>query len=207
MRTLPDSYYHRDIDGKLIPHSVNPGPMLICDDCGHSRFGSDFRVTPDGIRCRYCADSKPRGSKMLATVSSVLVAMLLSSAASAAPRKAAAKARKAAEERFVLACVDERTGPTGGISTDDAYELCRGIVKHSRRIDKLAKRASDARSAGAAPRLVKRLEWECAEEVSIACEDTTVRSTDGGECSDATLEAKHAFDVCRGKAPVAQRSK
>lgn len=138
------------------------------------------------------------------TLSAILATLVLASTAHAAPRKStAAKARKAAEERFVVACVDERTGPTGGLSTDDAYELCRAIVKHQHRIDKLAKRASDARSAGAALRLVKRLEWECAEEVSIACEDTTVRSVDGGECSDATLEAKHAFDVCRGKAPVA----
>lgn len=141
-------------------------------------------------------------SAILATL--VIASTAHASTAHAAPRKStAAKARKAAEERFVVACVDERTGPTGGISTDDAYELCRGIVRHQHKIAKLAKRASDARSAGAAPRLVKRLEWECAEEVSVACEDTTVRSEDGGECSDATLEAKHAFDVCRGKAPVA----
>lgn len=141
------------------------------------------------------------------TLSAILATLVLatSTPVSAAPRQhnPAAKARKAAEAKFVHDCVDERTGPTGGISTDDAYQLCRGIVKHNRRIDKLAKRASDARSAGAAPRLVKRLEWECAEEVSIACEDTTIRGEDNGECSDATLEAKHAFDVCRGKAPVA----
>lgn len=138
------------------------------------------------------------------TLSAILATLVLAASASAAPRKStAAKARKAAEERFVVVCVDERTGPTGGISTDDAYELCRAIVKHQHRVDKLAKRASDARSAKAPDRLVKRLESECAEEVSIACEDTTVRSVDGGECSEKTLEAKHVFDVCRGKAPVA----
>lgn len=138
------------------------------------------------------------------TLSAILASLVLatSTPVSAAPRKhnPAAKARKAAEAKFVHDCVDERTGPTGGISTDDAYELCRGIVKHQHRIDKLAKRASDARSAGATPRLIAKLEWECAEEVSIACEDTTLRDHDGGECSDATLEKLHAFDVCRGKA-------
>lgn len=140
--------------------------------------------------------------RTIGKIAVVALALLATSTAAAAPRKSAAKARHAAEERFVVQCVDERTGPTGGISTDDAYELCRAIVKHNHRIDKLAKRASDARSAGAAPRLIARLTAECAEEVSVACEDTTVRSVDGGECSDATLEAKHAFDVCR-KAPVA----
>lgn len=128
-----------------------------------------------------------------------------SGSVSAAPRKhnPRAKADRAATERFVLACVDERTGPDGGIDTDEAFKLCKGIVRHNAKIAKLAKRANDAKANGATPRLVKRLELECAEEVSIACEDTTERDHDGGECSDATLESKHAFDVCRGKAPVA----
>ena len=135
----------------------------------------------------------------------VLVAALTSTAA-AAPRKTKATtlARKAAEAKFVHDCVDERTGPTDGISTDEAFKLCRGIVRHQHKITKLAKRAADARSAGAAPRLITRLEAECSEEVSIACEDTTVRSEDGGECSDATLEQRHAFDVCRAAAPVSK---
>lgn len=124
----------------------------------------------------------------------------LASTADARPRKSTTKANRAAAEKFVMACVDERTGPDGGIDTDDAFKLCRGIVRHQAKITKLAKRAESARVAGAAPRLIKRLEWECAEEVSVACEDTTERDHDGGECSDATLEAKHAFAVCR--APV-----
>lgn len=133
------------------------------------------------------------------TLSAVLASLVLATTVSAAPRKhnSAAKARKAAEAKFIVECVDERTGPTGGLSTDDAYELCRSIVKHNHRIAKLAKRAADARAAGATPRLITRLEWECAEEVSVACEDTTVRDHDGGECSNATLEKLHAFDVCR----------
>lgn len=138
------------------------------------------------------------------TLSAILATLVLTgSTGIAAPRNSNAKAKRAAAERFVLACVDERTGPDGGISTDDAYQLCRGIARHNAKVEKLAKRASDARSNGGSPRLVARLTAECAEEVSIACEDTTVRSEDHGECSDATLEAKHAFDVCRGKAPVA----
>lgn len=137
-------------------------------------------------------------------LSAILATLVLTgSTGIAAPRHSNAKAKHAAQERFVLACVDERTGPDGGIDTDEAFKLCRGIVRHQVKIDKLAKRASDARANGATPRLIQRLEWECAEEVSIACEDTTERSEDHGECSDQTLEAKHAFDVCRGKAPVA----
>lgn len=124
----------------------------------------------------------------------------LVSTADARPHKPTAKANRAAQEKFVLECVDERTGPDGGIDTEEAFKLCRGIVRHQAKITKLAKRAEGARVAGAAPRLIKRLEWECAEEVSIACEDTFERDHDGGECSDATLEAKHAFAVCR--APV-----
>jgi len=137
---------------------------------------------------------------MRKTLAIVLASLTLCTTAFAAPRKTA-KARKAAEERFVLACIDERTGPTDGLTLSDAEQLCRGIVRHQHKITKLAKLADRARKAGV-ERLTKRAEWECAEEVSIACEDTTVRDHDGGECSDATLEAKHAFDVCRGKAPI-----
>ena len=138
----------------------------------------------------------------LACVALALVAGI--QIADAKPRKSAAKANRAAQEKFVLACVDERTGPDGGIELDDAFKLCRGIVRHQAKITKLAKRAEGARTAGAAPRLVRLLEAACAEEVSIACEDTTDRAVDNGECSDKTLEAKHAFDVCRGKAPIAE---
>ena len=132
-----------------------------------------------------------------------LCIVLATSTASASPRRHNAKATKAAEERFVLACIDERTGPTDGLTLADAEQLCRGIVRHQHKITKLAKLADRARAAGV-DRLTKRAEWECAEEVSIACEDTTVRDHDGGECSDATLERLHAFDVCRGKAPIAE---
>lgn len=135
--------------------------------------------------------------KLAAIVLALTVAAPL---ANAAPRQHPSKAQ-AAKERFVLACVDERTGPDGGISVDEAMQLCRGIVRHQARITKLATLAAKARAA-ALPNLVKRAEHDCAEEVSIACEDTTERSEDHGECSDKTLEAKHAFDVCRGTAPV-----
>lgn len=137
------------------------------------------------------------------TLALVLASLLLSTATAADAKPRKLNAKKAAAERFVLECVDERTGPTDGLDTDEAFKLCRGIVRHQAKIDKLVKRAADARHAGIA-RLAKRLELECAEEVSIACEDTTLRDEDHGECSDATLESKHAFDVCRGKAPVAE---
>jgi hypothetical protein len=138
----------------------------------------------------------------------VVGTMLCSGLAQAKPHKQSAKANRAAEERFLLACIDERTGPAdaGGLELDDAEQLCRGIVKHQKRITKLAKLAAKARAAGIG-RLSKRAEWECAEEVSVACEDTTERSTDGGECSDKTLEALHAFDVCRGLAPIQPEGK
>lgn len=35
---------------------------------------------------------------------------------------------------------------------------------------------------------------ECREAVAVACEDRTLRSSDGGECSDAALQAE--FAVC-----------
>jgi hypothetical protein len=127
--------------------------------------------------------------------------VLSTTIAHAKPHKPSAKA--AAKERFLMACIDERTGPDGGLELDDAEKLCRGILRHQARITKLATLAAKARAAGV-QRLTKRAEWECAEEVSIACEDTTERAEDNGECSDKTLEAKHAFDVCRGKAPVAE---
>jgi hypothetical protein len=119
--------------------------------------------------------------------------------ADAKPRKQSAKAL--ARNRAILECVDERTGPTGGLELDDAEKLCRTIARHDAKVAKLAKRAAEARSAGL-ERLVKRIESECVDEVTLACEDTTERAEDHGECSAARLEAKHAFDVCRGKAPA-----
>lgn len=109
------------------------------------------------------------------------------------PRQTTAEkaAAKAAADRFVAECIHERTGPAkdGGITLADATALCKGIVRHQGRITRLAQRAADAIEA-------------CHEEVVIACEDTTVRSTDKGECSDATLNGKHAFDVCTGHGPA-----
>lgn len=134
-------------------------------------------------------------------LTAILASLALAATASAAPRKHVSKSH-AAKERFILECVDERTGPTDGLEVEDAMKLCRGIVRHQAKIAKLAKLAADARAAKL-PNLVKRAEFDCAEEVSVACEDTTERSEDHGECSDKTLEAKHAFDVCRGITPVA----
>jgi hypothetical protein len=119
-----------------------------------------------------------------------LASLLLAAAlpASAAPR-ARTPPDKAATDRWVAACVHERTGPTGGIPAREALELCRSIAKHQARIDRLAARAAAAIEA-------------CEAEVSVACEDTTERSSDHGECSDATLRASHAFDVCAGRGPA-----
>lgn len=133
-------------------------------------------------------------------LTAILATLALATSAYAAPRKHVSKSH-AAKERFILECVDERTGPDGGIEVDEAMKLCRGIVKHQARITKLAKLAADARAAKL-PNLVKRAEHDCAEEVSIACEDTTVRDHDDGTCSDKTLESLHAFDVCRDTAPI-----
>lgn len=137
-------------------------------------------------------------------LAAILATLALATSANAAPRHRRPSAAKLAKERFVLACVDERTGPDGGIPVDEAMKLCRGIVRHQARISHLADLAAKARAANL-PRLAAKVAWECAEEVSIACEDTTERSEDHGECSDATLESKHAFDVCRGKAPIAMQ--
>ncbi|HEY6117466.1 MAG TPA: hypothetical protein VI172_16050 [Candidatus Dormibacteraeota bacterium] len=146
----------------------------------------------------------PNRTNLIAILAGAALALAAGlSVAVAAPHKFTARDRHAAKERAILACVDERTGPTGGLELDEAMKLCRSIARHDAKIAKLAKLAAQARSAGI-DRLTRRAEWECAEEVSIACEDTTVRAEDHGECSDATLEAKHAFDVCRGKAPVAE---
>lgn len=140
--------------------------------------------------------------KLTAILASLALA-IGSASAYAAPRKHTSKSH-AAKERFILECVDERTGPSDGLEVDEAMKLCRGIIRHQAKITKLAKLAADARAAKLA-NLTKRAEWNCAEEVSIACEDTMERSEDGGECSDKTLEAKHAFDVCRGIAPIAAK--
>lgn len=117
---------------------------------------------------------------------------LTASTGIAAPRKHrahSARPSEAATEAYIVACINERTGPTDGISAREAIKLCTGIAKHQARIDKLAERAAKAIEA-------------CEEEVGIACEDTTERDHDGGECSDDTLRAKHAFDVCTGHGPA-----
>lgn len=51
---LPDTYYHRDMEGRRIPHSVNPGPQRVCAQCDLLRHGVDFRMTSTGPVCRYC---------------------------------------------------------------------------------------------------------------------------------------------------------
>jgi hypothetical protein len=43
---LPDKLFYKNIDGKRIPHNVNPGPMLVCAQCGNTRCGKDFTFTP-----------------------------------------------------------------------------------------------------------------------------------------------------------------
>lgn len=124
------------------------------------------------------------------TVIALIASLALTSTAGAKPRNhRPAKVSTAAQERFIADCVTERTGPDGGITAKEALKLCTGIVKHQARIDRLAERAAKAIEA-------------CEEEVSIACEDTTERDHDGGECSDDTLRAKHAFDVCTGHGPA-----
>lgn len=130
-------------------------------------------------------------------LTAILATLALSTTALAAPRRQNQSRKAAAKEHAVLLCVDERTGPTDGLELEEAFRLCRAIARHDAKVAKLAKQAAQARASGIT-RLAARLEWECAEEISIACEDTAVRSEDGGECSDATLESKHAFDVCRG---------
>ncbi len=118
--------------------------------------------------------------------------LAFSTLADAKPRKHARRAKaptSAATEAYIAECVGERTGPDGGIPVKEALKLCTGIVRHDAKITKLAARAAKAIEA-------------CEEEVSIACEDTTERDHDGGECSDATLRAAHAFDVCTGHGPA-----
>lgn len=58
---LSPKLFHRNMDGAIIPHSVNPGPQLACPTCGCSRFGKDFTHEMYGgkvvelAECIYCA--------------------------------------------------------------------------------------------------------------------------------------------------------
>lgn len=96
---------------------------------------------------------------------------------------------KAVQDRYIATCVSERTGPVGGLPVREALTLCTSIARHDAKIARLAERAAAAIEA-------------CELEVSIACEDTTERAEDHGECSDDTLRARHAFDVCTGHGPA-----
>lgn len=136
------------------------------------------------------------------TMSAISLALsLLASTADAKPRH---HRKPAAQSKWMRDCIHERTGPDGGVSVTEARKICKAeqpddevelakselaVAKHHAKIAKLAQRAAKAIEA-------------CEEEVSIACEDTTERDHDGGECSDATLRAKHAFDVCTGHGPA-----
>lgn len=51
MPDLPDRYYKHDVDGRRIPHHINPGPAVACGVCGLARAGADF--VRDGT-CVYC---------------------------------------------------------------------------------------------------------------------------------------------------------
>lgn len=51
---LPSAYYAHDMEGRRIPHSVNPGPQRACARCELLRCGADFCMTSTGPVCRYC---------------------------------------------------------------------------------------------------------------------------------------------------------
>lgn len=46
--------HNRDIHGGIIPHTVNPGPTLLCAGCGLLRFGSDFLSDHVDAPCSVC---------------------------------------------------------------------------------------------------------------------------------------------------------
>lgn len=129
-----------------------------------------------------------------------LALILTATTADAKPRHHAR--RKPADSTWVRQCVAERTSSTVTAAQarasckaeepDDEVSLAKrelAAARHRAKIAKLADRAAKALEA-------------CEEAVSLACEDTTERATDAGECSDATLRAAHRFDVCLGHGPA-----
>lgn len=124
------------------------------------------------------------------TTIAALVLALTTSAVNAAPRHKAHKPR--AESKWVRDCIAERTGPTEGITAAEARRICRAEepedeVSAAKAALTLAR--LKARIAKAKARVAKAIE-ACEEAVVVECENTTLRSTDGGECSDATLRPR-----------------
>ncbi len=122
------------------------------------------------------------------TLSLTFALLLASPLAIAAPRHhrapRAAKANTAAQDQFVVTCINERTGPTGGIPVKDAIKLCQAIVRNQSKIAKAAARAAKAIEA-------------CEVAVVNACFDAGEPS-----CEDAALRSSGAFDVCTGHGPA-----
>ena len=106
--------------------------------------------------------------------------------ADAKPHRAhRAKPTKATQ--WMRDCIAERT--SAGTSRIEATKICRSeqpdddvaIAKRQLDAARLAAKLAKARE-----RVAKAIE-ACEELVSVACEDSTERSTDNGECSDETL--------------------
>lgn len=127
------------------------------------------------------------------TLSAILATLaFMASTGLAKPKKHSARlprATTAATEAYVVQCINERTGPDGGIPVRDAIKLCQGIAKHQAKITRLAERAAKAIEA-------------CQQEVSDACVDACDNQTEGCDCTDSDLTVNHAFDVCTGHGPA-----
>ena len=110
-----------------------------------------------------------------------LVLSLTTSIANAKPRHTRnAKPTAAATERYIAACVSERTGPTDGITAKEALKLCTGIARHDAKIAKAAARAHKAAQ-------------DCEQTIVDACVDAA-DGADPTTCEDDALVA--AFAVC-----------
>lgn len=57
MIRLPAYLYDHTLTGKLIPHSVSPGPMVSCRRCGVERRGCEFVRVALAVTCRRCAEA------------------------------------------------------------------------------------------------------------------------------------------------------
>ena len=123
-----------------------------------------------------------------------------------APLAADAKPRKSSQSAaWMSTCIHERTGPVGGISQSEARAICTAENPHSKhRADdpavalakrELASAKLQLRIAKATARAARAIEL-CEEAILVACEDTTERATDRGECDADKLSAQLA--QCRG---------
>lgn len=131
---------------------------------------------------------------MRTLIASLALLLATSTAADAKPRRA----KRQTDTAWVKACIRERTGPTGGISTTEARQICRAEQPDDEVAaakSQLALARANAKVAKAKARIAKAIE-ACEQAIVERCVETA--QPDGStDCMDSALW--HEFELICGE--------